>query len=143
MHRDIAPRLNEGTNRWLPSLFGDRYTTVRIDPASLDVQVFSAGDPRRADLLSQGTAEQFYLLLRIALAETLTKASGESCPLILDDITVNFDSGRKAAALDLLQALAAERQVILFTQEDEVRTWAEQNLRSADKLVILPGRAAT
>lgn len=141
VHRDIAPRLNESTNRWLPSLFGDRYTTVRIDPASLDVQVFSAGDPRRADLLSQGTAEQFYLLLRIALVETLTKASGESCPLILDDITVNFDSERKVAALELMQALATERQVVLFTQEDDVRTWAEQSLGANDKLVCLAGRA--
>lgn len=141
VHRDIAPRLNETTNRWLPSLFGDRYTTVLIDPASLDVQVFSAGDPRRADLLSQGTAEQFYLLLRVALAETLTEASGESCPLILDDITVNFDRERKAAALELLQTLATERQVILFTQEDEVRTWAERSMGSEDRLICLADRA--
>lgn len=140
VHRDIAPRLNEATNRWLPALFGARYSTVRIDPATLEVMVFSEGDPRRADLLSQGTAELFYMLLRIALVETLTAASGESCPLILDDITVNFDSERKAAALGLLQELATERQVILFTQEDEVRSWAAANLRDRDKLVVLPDR---
>ncbi len=121
-------------------MFGDRYSTVRIDPATLGVKVFSEGDPRRADLLSQGTAEQFYPLLRIALVETLTATSSESCPLILDDISVNFDSERKTAALGLLQELATERQVILFAQEDEVRSWAEANLGDRDKLVLLSRR---
>ncbi|MEO6989234.1 MAG: AAA family ATPase [Aquihabitans sp.] len=140
VHRDIAPRLNASTNRWLPRIFGDRYTKVLIDPATLDVQVFAAGDVHRADLLSQGTTEQFYLLLRIALTESLTEPSGESCPLLLDDITVNFDRERKIAVLDLLREVATERQVLLFTMEDDVLEWARANLSGTDTLIELPGR---
>ena len=140
VHRDIAPRLNAAIDRWLPHLFGDRYAKVLIDPATLDVQVFAAGDARRADLLSQGTTEQFYLLLRVALTETLTTAGGESCPLLLDEITVNFDRERKVAVLELLREVAAERQVLLFTQEDDVRAWAETNLSGPHALIELSGR---
>ena len=85
------------------------------------------GPWREAALLSHGTAEQVYLLLRVALADHLTRA-GEVCPLILDDPTPHFDTQRTLAVLDLLLRLAEARQVVLFSQELEVLTWAEQHL---------------
>ncbi len=48
------------------------------------------GALRRAELLSVGTAEQVYLLLRVALAEHLASRSTVS-PLLLDDVTVQAD----------------------------------------------------
>lgn len=67
------------------------------------------------DRLSHGTAEQVYLL-RLALAEHLC-ATGESAPLLLDDVTVQADGDRARGMLELLHALSAERQVVLFSQE--------------------------
>ena len=87
----------------------------------------SDGHWRNATLLSHGTAEQIYLLLRIALAEHLTR-KGESCPLLLDEVTVQSDRERTARILELLHALSAERQIVLFTQEEDVRDWARSNL---------------
>jgi uncharacterized protein YhaN len=86
-------------------------------------------------LLSRGTAEQIYLLLRLAMADYLTKASGDTCPLILDDVSTQFDSVRTIALLELLHNFSKQRQVILFTQQSEVREWAKKHLGGeADRL---------
>jgi len=127
-HRDIAPVLAATVRHWLPGLTAGRYTDVTVNPTTLQVEV--CGPSRRwhkADLLSYGTAEQVYLLLRIALADHLTR-NHDTCPLILDDVTVHADVTRTRAILDLLLKIAQERQVIFFTQEEQVTTWAREHL---------------
>ena len=129
MHRSIAPVLQESVRARLANVTSGRYVEVVVDPEDLSVKVRSATDAsfRDAALLSHGTAEQIYLLLRVALAEHLAKAD-EPCPLLLDDVTVQSDRERKKAILETLKAISIERQVILFTQEEEVLDWAQQNL---------------
>jgi uncharacterized protein YhaN len=139
VHRDIAPVLVRTLEAWLPSVTGGRYVNARVDPASLVVQVRGPRQPwRQADRLSVGTAEQVYLLLRVALAEHLTKAD-ESCPLLLDDVTVQADAARTEAILDLLLRLSQDRQIVLFAQEPMVAQWAVRSL-SGDQhaLIELP-----
>lgn len=127
VHRDIAPVLADTLRKWLPSVTEGRYVDAMVDPASLHVQVRGAsGRWRHADRLSVGTAEQVYLLLRVALAQHLT--SGESCPLLLDDVTVQADVERTDAVLDLLLRLSEQRQVVLFAQEPAVAAWAREHL---------------
>lgn len=82
---------------------------------------------RKADLLSYGTAEEIYLLLRIALADHLTR-NRDTCPLIVDDVTVHADATRTRSILDLLLEISQERQVIFFTQEEQVVAWAREYL---------------
>jgi exonuclease SbcC len=138
VHRDIAPVLASTVQAWLPELTAGRYVQVTVDPASLDVLVqMKDGRRRRARHLSQGTREQIYLLLRVALAEHLAKP-GEVIPLILDDVTVQCDTSRTARLLEILHQVSRERQVILFTQEDDVLQWAETHLDpTADRLIQL------
>ncbi|GAA3144364.1 hypothetical protein JOF29_005743 [Kribbella aluminosa] len=127
VHRDIAPVLAGTLRQWLPSVTEDRYVDAMVDPATLQVKVRGAsGRWRRADLLSVGTAEQVYLLLRVALAQHLT--SGESCPLLLDDVTVQADEVRTRQLLELLLRLSDQRQVVLFAQEASVVAWAREYL---------------
>jgi uncharacterized protein YhaN len=60
--------------------------------------------------------------------------------LILDDVTVHLDRDRKREVLETLRELARDRQVILFSQEEEVREWAECELvDEKDQLVVLEG----
>ena len=100
------------------------------------------GEWRRAELLSHGTAEQIYLLLRLALARHLA-ASGEVCPLILDDAVAACDADRKRALLDTLHAISESAQVILFTHEEDVREWARERLTDPrDRLTALPPATA-
>jgi DNA repair protein SbcC/Rad50 len=106
-----------------------------VDPTTLALQVCGTSRRwRRADQLSYGTAEQIYLLLRIALADHLTR-NHDTCPLILDDATVHADAVRTDGILTLLLNIAAERQVILFTREEQVAAWAKTRLTSPDHAI--------
>ncbi|KWX71422.1 AAA family ATPase [Paenibacillus jilunlii] len=66
-----------------------------------------------SSLLSRGTAEQLYLAIRLALAETMSRQA--NLPLLFDDLFVNFDERRLHAALALLGELSAKRQIIMMT----------------------------
>ena len=135
---DIAPVLAATLNDWLPRLTGGRYVEALIHPKNLRVQVREAatGQLRDAHLLSVGTAEQVYLLLRVALAEHLATSSAVS-PLLLDDVTVQADPTRTVAILEMCKALADEgRQVVLFAQESAVAEWADQHLQAPQHRVV-------
>ena len=128
VHRDIAPRLTGTLTPWLPRITDGRYAEVMIDPATLRIQVRAPGKPwRQADRLSVGTAEQIFLLLRMSLAQHLA-VTGETCPLLLDDVTVQADPVRTVQILELLRSVSEQRQVILFAQEPSVAEWATAHL---------------
>lgn len=135
VHRDIAPVLAAKVQERLSIVTGGRYSEVTVDPETLGVHVRDPhGRWRDAGYLSQGTAEQVFLLLRVAMAEILTT---DSCPLLLDDVTVQSDSVRTRALLEVLHQVSADHQVVLFSQEDEVVAWAEAHLGERDRLVTL------
>ena len=60
---------------------------------------------------SEGTVDQLYIALRLAVAEELTPGA----PLVLDDALVRFDNKRLNNALKVLTGMAESCQVILFT----------------------------
>jgi hypothetical protein len=138
VHHDVAPVLASVLRQWLPLITAGRYDDVAVDPATLTVRV--CGPSRRwrdAVSLSHGTAEQIYLLLRLALVEHLT-GGHDTAPLLFDEITVSSDPTRTAALLDLLAHIARDRQVVLFSQEEQVADWAAHHLAGRDRLVRLP-----
>lgn len=140
VHRDLAPILADAVRRWLPSISGGSYTEVSVDPADLSIQVKEArsGLWRQAKLLSEGTREQVYLLLRVAMAQHLV-TTNETAPLLLDEVTAQADGERRDAILAMLHILSRERQVILFSHDEEVADWAEEHLEGPDDcLVRLP-----
>lgn len=127
IQRNIAPILSSTVLEWLPHVTDGRYDDCRIDPESLLVEVSGCNGWHRAQLLSHGTAEQTYLLLRLVLSRHLTK-EGEACPLILDDVVSASDAPRKRVVLETLLAISESTQVVLFTHEDDVRDWARERL---------------
>jgi hypothetical protein len=140
VHRDLAPVLATAIREWLPTLSGGAYVEAGVNPADLSIEVKEAatGAWRQAKLLSEGTREQIYLLLRLAMAQHLV-TTGESAPMLLDEVTAQADADRKRAVLDMLQALALERQLVLFTHDDAVLNWAESQLRGDnDRVIRLP-----
>lgn len=142
VHRDLAPRLVRFLEKYLATVTLGAYDRARVDPRTLRVQVrSSAGDWIEATALSRGTAEQIYLLLRAALADELT-GKDEVCPLLLDEVTVHCDARRKTRILETLKSLAADRQVILFSQEQAVLDWAREHLEEGrDRLIQLKSSA--
>ena len=135
-HANIAPALEAKVRPLLPRVTQGRYLDVMVDPSDLSVKVTEAsGAVREARLLSQGTMEQIFLLLRIALAQVL--ASGhETAPLILDDVTVQSDQERTVAIMEMLRQLSADCQVVVFTQEQEVIDWARANLTDDRESIV-------
>jgi len=68
----------------------------------------------KVDGLSDGTADQLYLSLRLASVEHYLD-SNEPLPFIADDILVRFDNERAAATLKIMATLSERTQVIFFT----------------------------
>jgi uncharacterized protein YhaN len=79
--------------------------------------------------MSDGTCDQLYLALRIALLES-SLAGREALPFIVDDILIMFDDARAAAALNVLSRLAEKTQVIFFTHHAHLVTVARDVLAS-------------
>lgn len=138
VHRTLAPLLRDALKPWLQVVTGGRYSDVTVDVETLMVQVSRDGSSwRNAALLSHGTAEQIYLLLRVAMARLLTRL-GEVCPLLFDDVTVHCDPTRQNAILEILHAVSRDQQVILFSQEPETLAWAREHLSGeGDRLIEL------
>jgi len=72
-------------------------------------KILNVGHP-----LSRGTLEQIYLALRLAFVEHLD-AGREVLPLFLDEVLVNWDEMRLQNGIKLLEKIAEQRQVFLFT----------------------------
>jgi exonuclease SbcC len=146
VHRDLAPVLAQAVGRWLPVVSRGAYAEASVDPATLQVSVKEAatGQWRAARLLSEGTREQIYLLLRVAMAEHLVSTS-ERAPLLLDEVTAQADGERKRELLDVLHHLSTDRQVILFTHDDDVLAWADAALNAPTDATVrlLPLRSAS
>lgn len=143
VHRNLAPILAEAIGRWLPAVSRGAYVEASVDPADLSIKVKegSSGHWRQAKLLSEGTREQIYLLLRVAMAQHLV-TTDETAPLILDEVTAQSDRERKIEFLEVLHQLSAERQVILFSHDDEVAEWSSRRLgEPQDRLVRLAAPA--
>ena len=144
VHRDLAPVLADTVRRWLPRISGGAYLDVSVDPRDLQVRVKEAATRQWRDAwrLSEGTREQIFLLLRVAMAQHLV-TTGETAPLILDEVTAQADDSRREALLGVLHELSRERQVIVFTHDPWFAEWAGDHLDPARDVVIpLAGRPA-
>lgn len=64
--------------------------------------------------MSEGTADQLYLALRLAALE-LRRPSHPAMPLVLDDTLITSDDERAANILRALARFAEGSQVMLFT----------------------------
>ena len=112
LQRKFAPRIAQRARELMEEMTHGRYDrlTLREDLSLL------SGAAQEETLheswwRSDGTMDQLYVALRLAVAEELIPEA----PLVLDDAFVRFDDKRLQAALDILQQQAEKKQVILFT----------------------------
>ena len=115
LQRRFAPRISRRAQELFGQLTDGRYTRLTLGE---DLTVHAGTDTEAvlhsALWRSEGTIDQLYLSLRLAVAEELTP----DAPLVLDDALVRFDDKRLARALDVLTEEAESKQVILFTCQD-------------------------
>ena len=112
LQRRFAPRISKRAQELFNKLTLGRYDRLTLsEDLSLNVSTHDEDALRASQWRSDGTVDQLYLALRLAVAEELTP----DAPLILDDALVRFDDKRLSVALDILRQFAQNKQVILFT----------------------------
>lgn len=114
---------------------GGAYARVALDERTLRPQVWVATASAWKDVvdLSQGTSDQLYLCLRLALLDVI--AGDRRPPLFLDEPFAHLDDTRRQMMTSLLSIAARDRQVVLFT------CWPHYDA-VADRVVTL-GRPST
>lgn len=112
------PELLLRAGRYLRQVTHGRYDRIVMGDAGDDS--FYLREPsgsrriRVGETTSQGTKEQVYLALRLAIVNHLDSGH-ERLPIFMDETLVNWDAWRRDRAFDLLRDLASERQVFIFT----------------------------
>ena len=112
LQRRFAPRITQRAQELLGAMTDGRYQSLTMgEDFSLRASAGQEDVQWDAIWRSDGTIDQLYLALRLAVAEELTP----DAPLVLDDALVRFDDTRMAAALNILRNMAENKQVICFT----------------------------
>ena len=122
LQRRFAPRISGRAQALFSRLTGGRYQRLSLCQ-DLSVEAAAADEIGQRNTLwrSDGTVDQLYLALRLAVAEELTP----DAPIVLDDALVRFDDTRLAAALQILKEESAQKQIILFTCQGREKEWEE------------------
>lgn len=112
LQRRFAPRITQRAQEILSTLTENRYHSLTMGE-DFSLQAGAGREDVLHDAIwrSDGTVDQLYLSLRLAVAEELTPEA----PLVLDDALVRFDDSRMAQALKILRQMAENKQVICFT----------------------------
>ena len=112
LQRRFAPRISSKAQEYFRRLTGGRYQRITMESdLSLRTSAQDENETLPPQWRSDGTVDQLYLALRLAVAEELTP----DAPLVLDDALVRFDDTRLQAALALLHQAAEHKQILLFT----------------------------
>ena len=123
LQRRFAPRITRRAGALLGRLTGGAYDRISIGE---DLSILAArsgeGGLRAAQWRSEGTMDQMYLALRLAVWEELSPRS----PMVLDDALIRFDQTRMERALDLLKELGEKRQIILFTCQNREKEYLKR-----------------
>jgi uncharacterized protein YhaN len=116
------------------TLTGGRYTRLQIDAEPeqprLVAHCADGANTVTVEGMSDGTADQLYLALRLAALEQ-SLAAGIVLPFLADDLFINFDDRRAHAGFRVLGEIARKTQVLFFTHHDHLRAIAKDALGPA------------
>jgi uncharacterized protein YhaN len=97
-------------------------------------------ESRPAERLSGGTREQLFLSIRLAMVKAFAKNKVD-LPMVLDDVTVNFDQDRSEAAVETLLDFTRDgQQLLVFTSHLH---YAQLFEKRGVKPIYLPSRHPT
>ena len=113
LQQRFSPQLNAMTSEYFARLTGETYDRVSLN-RDMEGEAARMGDvlPHPALYLSRGTTDQLYLAVRLAVCRLCLP---ELPPIVLDDALTAFDDARLKLALELLNELSRQQQIILFT----------------------------
>jgi uncharacterized protein YhaN len=86
--------------------------------------------------MSDGTADQLYLALRLASVDEYLGRS-HVLPFVADDLLINFDDARAAAGFKVLAELGRSTQILFFTHHQHLVDIARATLGSSINVISL------
>lgn len=112
LQQRFSPRIVRRAEEFLSRMTRGRYTRMQLSP-QLALEAATAEEAMSRNQLwrSDGTSDQIYLALRLAVWEALMPGG----PLVLDDALARFDAQRLEAAEELLRELAQQHQILVFS----------------------------
>lgn len=113
IEQDRQPQMLQQASSLLSQLTCGKYSRIwtRLGEKALLVDD-DQGQSLRVEHLSSGTREQVFLAVRLAMIRDFAR-KGTELPMVLDDVTVNFDQSRTEAAAQTLMDVAKQGQQIL------------------------------
>jgi len=113
-----ALAMESGLGGYISSITNGKYSRVKISEKDLSIETSPPEKEGWVNVLelSKATQDQFYICARFALVKLVTEKKAP--PLLLDDPFVNFHPKRLGRMISLLQELAKENQILLFTCSD-------------------------
>ncbi|QNF28277.1 ATP-binding protein [Metabacillus elymi] len=136
-HREVRlPALLAYIEKYFKKLTSNKYKHVFL-PNNKQSFIVERSDGMRffAEELSQATAEQLYLSIRLALVKTINEQF--HLPIMIDDSFVHFDHHRTANIMQLLQELKQDNQVIYFTCHQHIsKTYHSNNMVNLSELYV-------
>ena len=118
---DLFARMTLGSFEGLRLEFSERGDAVLVGVRPGGKEIVGVGG------MSDGTADQLYLAVRLASLETYLERN-EAMPFIVDDILIKFDDDRAVATLQVLAQLAERTQIIFFTHHQHLVELAEAHI---------------
>lgn len=113
--REHRPAVISTAERYLHEWTAGQYGRI-VAPINRNIEGVERRDGKVVPLagLSTGTAQQLYLAMRFGLVEHFAQG-GESLPVVMDDVLVNFDPERAERAARSIEELASRHQILYFT----------------------------
>lgn len=115
----LIPAVEAAAQRNLLSATGGKYVRIEAGHEGDPVVHTQDDSPVQYSELSHGTKDLIYFCLRTGLVEAL--AGKRRLPFLVDDPLAGFDPARQQAACQILRALGAKTQVILFTSNPALK----------------------
>jgi len=111
LYSKMQPSVIRTANKYLGMMTHWRYK-IDPDPRREEIVIFDAMEHKTSKQWSSGLGDQVYLAIKMAVAKEM---GAERLPVILDDVLVRFDPGRRRSACEMILEFAKDQQVFLFS----------------------------
>ncbi len=121
IEENFAPIISDHIKSYLSTFTLNRYQDIKVSKHL----TFKVYDTRYQSLeskthFSEGTKDQVYFAMRLGILDALNH---KTMPLLLDDAFANFDIERLQRALETLNTMTKQRQILLFTCHKREETY--------------------
>lgn len=122
--KENQPNVFKKAGKYLSSMTGGKYydlevlsTVTNLTLNSVSKEIFVSCDNKKIKVnesFSQGTLNQIYLSLRLALLNQLDEGKTK-LPICFDELLINWDEKRLGNTLKIIKSISVDRQVMIFT----------------------------